>query len=38
MKRALIAIASAGFLASTTWVVPANPQANVNERLPEQRG
>ena len=32
MKRALIAIASAGFLASTAWVVAANAQANVKIR------
>jgi len=33
MKRALIAIASAGFLASTAWVVAANAQANVNPNV-----
>jgi hypothetical protein len=33
MKRALIAIASAGFLASTAWVVAANAQANINPNI-----
>jgi hypothetical protein len=33
MKRALIAIASAGFLASTAWVVAANAQANINPNV-----
>src|SRR5262249_20968538 len=33
MKRALIAIASAGFLASTVWVVSANAQANINPNI-----
>src|SRR6516164_8711089 len=33
MKRALIAIASAGFLASTAWVVAANGQANINPNV-----
>jgi len=32
MKRALIAIASAGFLASTAWVA-ANAQANINPNV-----
>ena len=33
MRRALIAIASAGFLASTAWVVAANAQANINPNV-----
>jgi len=33
MKRALIAIASLGFLASTAWVVAANAQANINPNI-----
>jgi hypothetical protein len=33
MKRALIAIASVGFLASTAWVVAANAQANINPNV-----
>ena len=33
MKRALIAIASAGFLTSTAWVVAANAQANINPNV-----
>jgi ABC-type glycerol-3-phosphate transport system substrate-binding protein len=33
MKRALIAIASVGFLSSTAWVVAANAQANLNPNL-----
>ena len=33
MKRALIAIASLGFLASTAWVVAANAQANINPNV-----
>jgi hypothetical protein len=33
MKRALIAIASGGFLASTAWVVAANAQANINPNV-----
>ena len=33
MKRALIAIASVGFLASTAWVVAANAQANINPNI-----
>jgi hypothetical protein len=33
MKRALIAIASAGFLASTAGVVAANAQANINPNV-----
>jgi hypothetical protein len=39
MKRALIAIASVGFLASTVWVVSANAQANINPNIyPPYRG
>jgi hypothetical protein len=33
MKRALIAIASVGILASTAWVVAANAQANLNPNV-----
>src|SRR5262249_61495268 len=33
MKRTLIAIASAGFLTSTAWVVAANAQANINPNV-----
>ena len=33
MKRALIAIASLGFLASTAWVVAVNAQANINPNI-----
>ena len=33
MKRALIAFASVGFLASTAWVVAANAQANINPNV-----
>jgi hypothetical protein len=33
MKRALIAIASVGILASTAWVVAANAQANINPNV-----
>jgi len=33
MKRALIAIASVGFLTSTAWVVAANAQANINPNV-----
>jgi hypothetical protein len=33
MKRALIAIASVGFLASSAWVVAANAQANINPNV-----
>jgi|SRR5262245_29843955 hypothetical protein len=33
MKRALIAIASMGFLTSTAWVVAANAQANINPNV-----
>jgi hypothetical protein len=33
MKRALIAITSVGFLASTAWVVAANAQANINPNV-----
>jgi hypothetical protein len=33
MKRALIAIASVGFLVSTVWVVSANAQANINPNV-----
>jgi hypothetical protein len=39
MKRALIAIASVGILASTAWVVAANAQANINPNIyPPYRG
>jgi hypothetical protein len=33
MKRALIAVASVGILASTAWVVAANAQANINPNV-----
>jgi hypothetical protein len=33
MKRALIAIASVGFLTSTAWVVAASAQANINPNV-----
>ena len=33
MKRALITVATVGFLASTAWVVPANAQANINPNV-----
>src|SRR5215813_11206178 len=33
MKRALIAVAAAGFLTSTAWVVAANAQANINPNV-----
>ena len=33
MKRALIAVASMGILASTAWVVAANAQANINPNV-----
>ena len=33
MKRALITIATVGFLTSTAWVVAANAQANINPNV-----
>ena len=33
MKRALITIATVGFLTSTAWVVVANAQANINPNV-----
>ena len=33
MKRALITVATVGFLTSTAWVVAANAQANVNPNV-----
>ena len=33
MKRALITVATVGFLTSTAWVVPANAQANIDPNV-----
>ena len=33
MKRALITVATVGFLTSTAWVVAANAQANINPNV-----